>query len=1803
MKPETARIDYGGARGSNTGDEFHELWVVRHALTMLDPRSELSAIEVEGVSSNNDKGNFWNGVDCTLLFGGDTLPDAERVEIQQLKYSASNATRKWTVARACAGKNGKPTGSLIHRLGEAFQGLNTARRDKELDSNKITLVTNQPVSHELIEVLALARNKVPAVFKKAWKPGGAKLHRLVHASGLSPAEFKRFATVMDCQGNVGSRFAIEDAILSAIAGWNDVEFQEAATRLRGFVRNRMLPESAGEKITKQNVLIQFGVSDERAIFPCPPALKPVSRLVSREASKRIAEAMVGGTQKICFHGPAGVGKTTALQEVATLLPDGSQMIVFDCYGGGSYLDASKLRHRPRDAFVQLSNELAERLRLPALLVPSPAVDYPRAFLRRLEIAAKVLESIYPKSLLVVAVDAADNSITAAEKQDGGETSFVTQLVSFGQLPDNVCVVVSARTGRVQELKTPSEFKQIELLPFTQEETNQNVNRYWHAPASWVEDFHHLSGGVPRVQDYAFEQASQDPEKALAALQPDGKAIGQVFDELFIGALAKSGRSDLIEKVCAGLVVLPRPVPASELAYVLQLSTSFVVDICADLAPGIRNQGDCLSFADEDFEDYVRRRGVDAEQEVQAAAADRCLSRTGIHDYAARNIAHLLFVSGRHQELLDFVENEPEPLPAVIPDPVQRREIHDNRLLTAIRVCRQAGDTAHALRFVLIGAEAARSSGATRSLLASFPRLTVRYAKETASRLILGNPDHVVEHGPLILQSLAEDARKGDRIAFREDWRRLRAWGLAREDAYSSDWEEHGNAVPWPIEPYDWASSVYAAAVLGGADAAIKEFSRFRAIRFAVRVGHAFVDRLLVEERFELAEEIAKKCNLWHAVFLLVPLACAGRQIDLNRLERGLLALKKRFRLDAEIVKHQYEDDGVGAYVLDTVLTATEILVGRGAGSNLVSSILSPFIDPELRRIDHRHEFEIPLVDAILRSICLSEAILGNEVSPSMVLTERPIPEGDKAEAKQKENYTRGSRHDNEMNELIEVIAPVYIHRAKIIVSVGYGENHKINLDGFKGGFGGNEWRLDHRRRGVEYREIVSDRLTTLLALGVSVREVYRYVTMLRGTIGNASKQLCRRFAPFRELHGDIINNITKVASATYEERCGAEDKSHRLSGLAEVLVPFSPKDADAIFQTSVAVASELGAEAMDQIQFLHVLLEHVKAYIPGEDRRSLASMLSDIVYDAGIRLQDFEGFPWRQAVSSIAKLDLPTGLASAARWDDYSLEGIGTTLTPVIAVGLETKELTSAQAVSLLCVQDESPPSVLKAIIQRAEDEGGSMASSVAEELAREQTLGYISSDDDLVTTITKHGSGGWTKQLLKQEQFLRTLPIQEEESDTSTQHHLTESYILNDYSWQEETLVDARKLSSEVECVLARSRSAGEHKSLRDVLTTASAAVPVRLYCDYLDALYVILDENPDDQVLDVILESARNWIGQWAVEGWCVDNLPRLLVNHLPRFTRYLPWNDSRLGPTMAMAQLSGSKAETVLLEGLERFSGEFDVRVLYNLAGIISTKMAPGDAVNLYRWYLARLFSRVPDKDREAINPNDLPVKTTPAVARFLYAYLSEVDLRKRWRAAHALRRLARLGDEQTLAEAIGQYDRSEESGFRTGNVPFYWLAARLWLVVALDRISCETPKAAKPHIHTLLNIALSREFPHVLVRSYAVDSCRNLINGGYAHLNWVQISKLYGVNKATVSDSQATGIRSGSFSRRGDGDRVQRYDFDWLDTVPYWYEPWLRVFYGLKPEEFLNLSESWIVDRWGVTEQSIPRGSRSTSVAIP
>jgi hypothetical protein len=786
--------DYRGARGANAGDNFHELWALRQALALLDQDSELTAVAVEGLRAEDERGtplDTWDGVDCTLYYGGDDATAAKRIVIAQLKYSAARPNHEWTIARLTQSSNKKQDNSVIARLAKAFAGLKSAWPDLVASGNvDIQLVSNQPVDPTVINVLSSQSTSDTRSPRRSGRPSARTT--LLKASRLREEEFATFTRALNFS-NCGheSRFALEERVLTTISGWTDDDARVDVDHLLRYVRSAMMPEGKGKLITRQSILAQLGFSDPGALFPCPSSISKVERLVPRAASQVVVDKMLNGVQRICLHGEGGCGKTTAVQEIEALLPSDSVMILFDCYGNGRYLDADAYRHRPRDAFLQLANDLARRLRIPLLVNRSEALDYPRVFKKRLEKAAEVVASRSENALLVIVVDAADNSVTAASTRSPAERSFVHDFMALGDLPRNVRFLVTARTGRLSTLNPPRNFIQSPITGFTQDETAAHVRGIWNdASDSWIEDFHHLSGGNPRVQRYVLDYAGVEPVRALDYLRPHGKGLNQVFQDRLEHARRQAGGQDHdITVFCAGLIGLPRPVPIADLSVVTGLSEAHIRDLCADLAPGVRLiMQQSIGFADEDFEHFVRTEAETQLDPIRTRIADHFVSRHTTNAYAATHVAAALLDAGRGREIISLIHAESEP--RAIGDPVLRREAQLQRLRIAMKVCREAGDTVDAILILLIGAEALKTDAVIRRMFVENPDLAAYFARETASRIILRDPEVIEHHGPLLFHLMAVDAYDGDGISVREGARQVNAWLQRRNEIFNEQTTEH-----------------------------------------------------------------------------------------------------------------------------------------------------------------------------------------------------------------------------------------------------------------------------------------------------------------------------------------------------------------------------------------------------------------------------------------------------------------------------------------------------------------------------------------------------------------------------------------------------------------------------------------------------------------------------------------------------------------------------------------------------------------------------------------------------------------------------------------------------------------------------------------------------------------------------------------------------------------------------------------------------------------------------------------------------
>lgn len=1795
--------DYRGHRGAVAGDDYHELWALRESLKLLEPDSDLTTVTVEGLRSEDEKGvpkDTWDGVDCTFYFGGEGQGSAEKIVIDQVKFSGAKPNQPWTVARLTSAKNKKKDNSVVRRLATAFSGLKKTRADL-VKAGKIAvrLVSNQPISPAVINALYDGASVTTATKARKFK---ADRKALLKASGLSRDDFEAFVSVLDfseCGGD--SPLKHEERILLTISSWTEDDARLAVTDLLRFVRNKMLPHEKGEVITRESILARLGVSDIAALFPCPSKIKPVTNFVPREESRTLAARLMNGEQLICLHGEGSCGKTTSLQELNSLLPADSLTIVFDCFGDGRYLDSDAYRHRPQDAFLQLSNELAQRLRLPLLITRSPELNYPQIFKRRLARAAEVVAANSSDALLVVVVDAGDNSIIAADTRKPPEKSFVHEFVTLGDLPSNVRLLVTSRTGRLPKLFLPPNFALHEIKGFTPEETSTYIHgRLPKVSSGWIEDFHHLSRGVPRVQSYALKFGEGDPDKTLNYLRPDGKSLNKIFAEQ-LGLLRRKVGTDVdIKKFCSGLAVLPHPIPLAVIAAVTSLPKAHIIDLCNDLSPGIRMEDELIGLADEEFENFVREEAQQELETVRGLIADHFSARYKSDAYAAAHIAGALLEADRGREILDLINNEKEPL--AIRDHIVRRETQLQRLKLGMNVCRLNGNIVDAMMTILIGAEALKTDVAIKTMLEENPDLAASFARDTSSRTILRDPAQIENHGSLLFQLMAADGRKGDRLSVREGYRQARAWMERREESLNEQGQENPHFRPqgWDISTSDIAGSIEAILRIAGPRAAIDELLSWTPRTVALRVGSILPARLIISGNAHLVEQCLKEIRPPWDLFLLVPLALSGRDVDLSRVLASLTKLNSDGLIVLDRLREPRDDETKSAAYLETALTACEIVIAQGGDVNAVVPILALFADPELRRVDRLATYQQALIDLTLRAHTLLEQINGRKPTINSFLVGSASNNESTEEGEQIQKPSKERR--DELTTFINPFVSLYDLRAHILLSCDSREDTEKQLKQAISRSHGEDYRLRTEYRIAGMREKAALALTRLLVVknldpSLLLDKVCDVLEYGSSPFSADAVKVLDRLALVASLQGRILSEVSARANSVKTAKASSEEKIAALVRFSRLLMFLSPSDAESVFTDAITVAGEVNAEAIHELALFAPLARRAAQESGPEVRRGVAQNLALVASDVAIRLEGQEHFPWAEIAEALTTLDIGFALASVARWEDAGIVGRRVLLPTVLQTALRQKTIRPRSICSLLPLLDEAEEGLIEGIANEAkEQKADTDIQGLISSLSREELLrfgkGQRSSITESLNSLARKPTEFWLQRLLQTTEFLSAQSDAQRSAQTDSIDKVKQNQSGDPFdgiNWNEYTFTTPDEINRVVNTVSAASRVSKNYISEETILDRIAGMVAPRNRAAHLDALRrsasLLIDH---DGISRALLNGLQRWENVPSVAAWARQNVLPVVTDQLPLLSSWLIYRDSSLPALLDRSQGTDSDICESLLQGIERHVDSFAPATIYALIGLAGEYCRPNEAIDVMQRYSQRLLERIAVVDRDSWDLSDLPSLPDEVLARFLFALLGDADVRIRWRAGHAIRGLAQLGDSGVLEKLTHLFrDRTVDDVFRRPDAPFYWLAARLWLVITFDRIATETPTSIKRYSMWLLEIATDEELPHFLIRRFAKSALSKLVDGGHVRLDDQQIESLRLVNSSPyTTKKRKAGVRRAFHKYQYKARENRRFTFDTMDTLPNWYSDVISGFTDVDAEEFLDLAEHWIVDEWDV-----------------
>ena len=598
------------------------------------------------------------------------------------------------------------------------------------------------------------------------------------------------------------------------------------------------------------------------------------------------------------------------------------------------------------------------------------------------------------------------------------------------------------------------------------------------------------------------------------------------------------------------------------------------------------------------------------------------------------------------------------------------------------------------------------------------------------------------------------------------------------------------------------------------------------------------------------------------------------------------------------------------------------------------------------------------------------------------------------------------------------------------------------------------------------RTLAALSITRLMALrNISPRDIYDCVDSFLQTRSNpfdttSRADIFKTLALDRSLHEPILKVIADCAKAVRNTKSPSEVKLSALIEFTKLLFPISPTDSKCLFNEAVEAAGEVDYESVYEIALFKPLAQRAVGNMDEEQRREAARDIAIIVGDAGVRLRGFEHFPWDAVAWTLSKLSISVALAALGRWADSGVVHYADLLPSVLKAAFDHRETSPTLIASLTPLLEHVDSNLITQIANAVQTRGeGIDLNALAENLARDELLYYGRGQQPAIcealrSLLLVEQHGFWLSKLCQATTFHLTekhAALEDSGShntDDMKRWEEKRQEVLDSVDWGEYQFLSEEEILRAVKSVLDSAKEAETFISESMILDHIRGIVELRHRSDYLEALTRIACRQESSYKLwefaQGIAKSVQDWRNTPAIRLWCQERLMRVLIDLLPGFSRYIEseYGECPLPTLLEQCGVPDQEICDALLEGIERHVGELPPSTIWALVGLVGRYCTPEEAAQVLAGHASRLARRIPESHRDKWDLADIPVEVTEGVARFLYALMGDIDVRIRWRAAHAARRLARLGDTDTLDSLVGLYKRTAEASYRQSDAPFYW-----------------------------------------------------------------------------------------------------------------------------------------------------------------
>jgi len=1709
----------------------------------------------------------------------------------------------WTFSKLYAGKkSGSTDGSVLHRLSQIYKTfLDEFGRDVVLKKLSLKLVSNRNISSGqkkiILDIQKYLEKKKSKISLKAifnYFPNlQTLLEKLQSATKLVPAEFVDFLRLLDFEDcGTDSSYNQELEIIAALrkvgiqnSGQNDALFR--------MVWRKMLPdaiERGQNTITEIDLLHCLQTSIER-LFPVSQNFEEIENLVNRKQVAILIDKIIKNETgcPICLHGGAGIGKSTMTQLIKQNFPNDSHVILFDCYGAGSYLNTSDSRHLHKEAIFQISNELAKGIGSPFLLYPdNESHILIRELKSRIENAIRILRERNPESILVLILDAADNSITAAEKNH--TKSFVQDLVSE-KYPDGFRLIVTSRSHRVRSLNLPENYIDISLNPFDLEETEAHLTFYFpKSTKEEIQDFHHLTYGIPRVQTYALNLKRDGIEHIINYLKPNGKKVEDLIQERIFEAAKKIGSNgqNIIKTFFTTLISLPRPVPISYIGVISDLEEGILRDLSTDIWHGLVLDNDQLSFRDEDFENYIREKHSPNE-DIFRRIADLFLIKANEDAYASINLGIALYEAKHEEKLKDIVLNQNYiSLPT---DPIRKKEVYIERTKLAMKVSSNTDDNLTFFKLAFVAADAAKTDVALNNLLIQNADLVASFGETDSLQRLHLNSEEKSWSGSFHYQLAAIYSRESNstelakrHLKTAEKWVE---WLMRQKET-----DESSN---YRITHEDIAHGAEAYLRIYGSQNAFTWLNRWSPKEAVFQATDYLIDEVLKYSTEDQIIEWLESLRLpIHAKLMILGKVDFSRTCPFDLDHIGDIVLKVLSRG----VKFKI-------YLLPVVLSFSESYIKSGSSDKKKILEILDYIDvqlpdhiPTLMDNSYTNNNERVIIDLFLKKYSLKAAL-----TDTFLKLESIYPEKFK-ETKTEDDYESRSYIEEQKRKFDGFYThaiSIYQLRADVLA-----KKYKLNWESrfqsickdIK-----NDWNFRYYdSHWVQYKlDFLALILVEVLPfLEHGDKKIETVIKSFENKNQNRISlriSIAKKVSSFEKLKQCTYKLLDEVDSLIQESAFTSSDMINYYIQSTKIARSIDKHVSKYYFNKAVDAVSEIDIEAQEQIKCLYNLSQLGIT----KENPHLAFEFARFVEFCESRLNGYDHFPLEEGIKGISHLDCATSFAVICRWSHRYVSDITEQILVILRIALDKGFITPQIGSSMLPLNIyywKSYVEYIEALIEKfdASNDRRQKSALIKDVLRDIQINCNADEKKETVKSIYETIKPGrfMDSDILRNfenyHQFITDLQTNKDQEKSAGQTIISkqesEDYNKHKIDLKGVDIVSTSSLNEALKKIRSNDEDYYTRPQVSQFLSDIKNACTPEYYVQHLNAL---IDVNTDLISIysfeDALKERLNDWNFHPLVKEWKKQNFGKALKIWFSNFS----WNDGiyyeGIQKFAGIFSIEGTELAAIIFEILPEKLDELSATALYQTIAVLKKRLNPKENEDLINWVLPRWNSKIKEDFADGVWSEKYlpPNNSNEVVAQTMRFVLGHPDKRIRWRGVHALRRLVNSGNSSILKTLLILQNTRNCTSFQYKNYTFFWISAKLYLWVCIERLSKENPSEISQFKNDIFQELQNKELPHALILYFIRQTCLNLIEYDASLFSITEISTIHDLLKSKFVSVKAERAKQ-RHSKYNPQKGKWKFDFDPMDTLPYWYAPLGRCF-NLSEYDVADLADHYISTEWG------------------